>query len=227
MIDPRPKTIFCDIDGTIIKHIKPTDVYCSDHHLLTGTIERFLEWDKLGYTVILTTGRKESLRRMTETKLNNLGIIYDKLIMGLGGGDRILINDLKTDGRQTAWCITQERNKGISNLTFENLSVLAKNYFTLWAKKDIKNLKNIFSENIKLKDWNTECEGIESVVKANEDIFRNINDLSVEIISIIHQNNTVVCQLNIVADGISTPVIDTLLFDEQQKINSIVAYRGN
>ena len=97
----------------------------------------------------------------------------------------------------------------------------------MWAKKDIKNLKNIFSENIKLKDWNTECEGIESVVKANEDIFRNINDLSVEIISIIHQNNTVVCQLNIVADGISTPVIDTLLFDEQQKINSIVAYRGN
>jgi hypothetical protein len=34
--------------------------------LLEGTIEKLLEWDKKGYNIILTTGRKESLSSITE-----------------------------------------------------------------------------------------------------------------------------------------------------------------
>ena len=75
-----------------------------------------MEWDKKGYNIILTTGRKESLRKTTEEQLSRIGIFYDKLVMGIGGGDRIVVNDNKPDGRQTAFAINLERDKGIKDI---------------------------------------------------------------------------------------------------------------
>ena len=118
-IDRRPTTIFCDIDGTLVTHSKPTESQLPNHKLtlLEGTLEKILEWDKLGYNVILTTGRKESLRKVTEQQLAEVGIIYDLLIMGIGGGKRYLINDKKPYGTEDyAFAINLERNKGIKNV---------------------------------------------------------------------------------------------------------------
>ena len=71
----------------------------------------------MGYTIILTTGRKEGLRDVTKKQLLELGIIYDQLIMGIGGGIRVLINDKKINTEsQTAIAINLERNEGIKNL---------------------------------------------------------------------------------------------------------------
>ena len=118
-IDNRPVTIFCDIDGTLVTHSKPTDSQRPTHklNLLEGTIEKILEWDKLGYNIILTTGRKESLRNITEIQLSQVGIIYDQLIMGIGGGKRYLINDRKPNGSEDyAIAINLIRNEGIKLL---------------------------------------------------------------------------------------------------------------
>ncbi len=115
-IDNRPATIFCDIDGTLVVHYKPTEQYMNSLELLDGTLEKILEWDKLGYTIILTTGRKESLRQVTEKQLDEAGIIYDQLIMGIGGGKRYLINDNKADGTISAGHICIARNEGIKNI---------------------------------------------------------------------------------------------------------------
>ena len=117
--DKRPLTIFCDIDGTLVKHSKPTDSQKPTHtlELLDGTLEKLLEWDKMGYNIILITGRKESLRRVTELQLEEAGIIYDHLIMGIGGGKRYIINDLKPNEKEEyAVAINLTRNKGIKNL---------------------------------------------------------------------------------------------------------------
>jgi len=117
--DKRSHTIFCDIDGTLVTHSPPTTSQLPTHklELLEGTIEKILEWDKLGYNIILTTGRKESLRKITERQLGEAGIIYDQLIMGIGGGKRYLINDKKPYGTEDyAVAINLERNKGIKNL---------------------------------------------------------------------------------------------------------------
>ena len=83
-----PKTIFCDIDGTLVKHMPPQEASKPDAHmeLLPGTIETLIDWDKKGYNIILTTGRRESLRTQTQRQLSEVGIIYDQLIMGIGGG---------------------------------------------------------------------------------------------------------------------------------------------
>jgi len=118
MTDTRPKTIFCDIDGTLLKHHGDlSKISTSTPELLDGTIEKLVEWDSKGYNIILVTGRRESLREQTEQMLVKMGIFYDRLIMGLGGGPRVLINDLKPHSdAPTAVAVSLPRNKGIKDV---------------------------------------------------------------------------------------------------------------
>ena len=117
-MDTRPKTILCDIDGTLVYHEIPACNTSPMDNLmeLPGTVKKLSEWDSKGYNIVLITGRRESMRRATEEQLARLGVFYDQLIMGIGGGDRILINDNKPDGRETAFAINLERNKGIDDI---------------------------------------------------------------------------------------------------------------
>ena len=56
----RPKTIFCDLDGTLVKHTNPIDIQNPNLVLeVSGVHEKLIEWDTKGYHVIITTGRKE------------------------------------------------------------------------------------------------------------------------------------------------------------------------
>ena len=114
-----PKTIFCDLDGTLVKHSNPIDIQNPDYELevLPGVHEKLIEWDIKGYHVVITTGRKESAKEATIIQMQRAGINYDQLIMGFGGGDRILINDRKLNSdRDTAFVINLERNKGLEDV---------------------------------------------------------------------------------------------------------------
>lgn len=117
-MDPRPKTIICDIDGTLVSHNKPSDAAkkSTELVLLEGTIDKLNEWERSGYNIILLTGRKESMRQVTIDQLTQLGIYYDQLVMGVGGGPRYLVNDYKPDGTEAAFAVNVERNKGIKNI---------------------------------------------------------------------------------------------------------------
>ncbi len=120
MKESRPKTIFCDIDGTLVKHQSPFTSSQPNSHmeLLPGTLEKLEEWDRAGYNIILTTGRRESMRKETIRQLNEVGIIYDYLIMGIKGGKRYLINDRKPNNdTDYAEAINLNRNVGIKNLS--------------------------------------------------------------------------------------------------------------
>lgn len=119
MKSERPITIFCDIDGTLVKHNPPSIAANPNTKLevLPGTIDKLNYWDSKGYNIILVTGRKESMREVTEKQLKEVGIFYDKLIMGIGGGKRVIINDKKpnNDG-STAESFCLDRNEGINNI---------------------------------------------------------------------------------------------------------------
>jgi hydroxymethylpyrimidine pyrophosphatase-like HAD family hydrolase len=118
MEDKRPKTIFCDLDGTLVKHNGDLIKQLKEQLvLLEGTLDKFKEWEKLGYKIIITTGRKESMRKRTIEQLEEVGIFYDELITNLGGGTRILINDRKANSDEdTAIAINLTRNEGIKNI---------------------------------------------------------------------------------------------------------------
>ena len=118
----KPKTIFCDIDGTLCQYPYTAEMgkfqfNDSDMKPLPGTLQKLWDWDKAGHMIILTTGRKEGMRRITEKQLESAGIIYDKLIMGIGGGTRVLINDLKPDrDGDTAIAINLKRDIGVKDV---------------------------------------------------------------------------------------------------------------
>lgn len=119
------KTIFCDIDGTILRH--KGDIYrniLEPPEILEGVLDRFREWDKKNYRIILTTGRKEGSREETKEQLKSLGINYDDLLMGLPNGDRILINDKKPNSiDNTAYSYNLVRNSGMKNLEFDLMDI--------------------------------------------------------------------------------------------------------
>ncbi len=110
----RPRTIICDIDGIIFKH--KGDI-CNQHLgepvVLPGAHKKFKEWDIEGCHIILMTGRRKSVREQTEHQLSRAGFFYDELIMGVGGGVRVLINDKKPDGDSTTKEFCLDRNKGL------------------------------------------------------------------------------------------------------------------
>ena len=112
------KTLFLDIDGTLVEHKNPHLTSLPSHkmNVLDGTIEKLLEWNKKGYTIILMTGRRESNREITVKQLQEAGIFYDQLIMGVGRGQRVVINDIKPDGMLTAHSINLTRNLGIKDV---------------------------------------------------------------------------------------------------------------
>lgn len=112
------KTIIIDIDGTIMFHWG--DPNAQTKHtptLLSGVLEKFAEWNMKGYYIILMTGRRESERSTTIKQLEDVGVVYDMLITGVGRGDRILINDLKPGSDEpTARGFSIKRNEGISDI---------------------------------------------------------------------------------------------------------------
>ena len=111
-------TIVCDLDGTLWEQGDSTVIAKAGYQpkIIYGTVDKVREWDCKGYKIILTTGRKESLRDVTVKQLSYAGIVYDQLVMGIGSGSRVLINDLRPNGDQSAFVYQPKRNEGIAGL---------------------------------------------------------------------------------------------------------------
>jgi hypothetical protein len=119
------KTIFCDIDGTLVKFPDNVEDFKDipkgniPMEVLPGALDKLWEWETQGYRIILTTGRKESMRSITEKLLTDSGIFWDQLVMGLGPGKRYLVNDIN-NGENTAYAINVERNHGLGSVNLES-----------------------------------------------------------------------------------------------------------
>lgn len=120
----KASTIFCDLDGTILKHLHSfSDVTNIKPELLPGVREKFDEWDSRGHKIILVTARKESARDLTESHLKMLGIPYDQLIMGVASGCRVLINDKLFDNKDRAVSVNVTTNEGFKKVDWEKYSL--------------------------------------------------------------------------------------------------------
>ena len=123
-MNTSPKTIFCDIDGTLLKHTGDIVLNTKLTEVLPNVNHSIRQWDRNNYRIILTTGRKESTRQQTVEQLKAAGIIYDQLIMGLPNGPRVLINDKKDKGvENTAYAVNLVRNGGLDNLDLMSKNV--------------------------------------------------------------------------------------------------------
>lgn len=112
------KTVFCDIDGCVFKHHGNINAILNNpYELLPGARDAFMDWCEKGYTIVLTTGRPESLRALTVQQIHHSGLFYHHLIMNLPRGQRVVINDVKPErDNRTAACVNLDRNKGMENV---------------------------------------------------------------------------------------------------------------
>ena len=166
---PHPKTIFCDIDGTLLQHLG--DVMTnrtSPQPPLPAVIDTFRAWDKAGHHIVLTTARKASERARTEEQLRAIGAVYDDLLMGLPPGPRVLINDRKpADGApDTAYAINLLRNEGLTHVNVDSQHVVIPDEYVLgrdrrryadWGsleRVEVNGRYAVFRRSLQL-DWST------------------------------------------------------------------------
>ena len=120
IVSSLPKTWILDLDGTIVKH----NGYKLDGYdtLLPG-IESFLNKIQPNDVVIFVTSRKEDVMEQTEEFLREAGIRYAHIIYNAPYGERILVNDAKPSGLETAIAINTSRNEScnVDFITDESL----------------------------------------------------------------------------------------------------------
>jgi ribonucleotide monophosphatase NagD (HAD superfamily) len=114
-LSPLGHTWILDLDGTLVKH----NGYKIDGRdtLLDGASE-FLQSIPEGDMVVFITSRTEPYRETTERFLRENNIRYDHIIFNAPIGERILINDRKPSGLQTALALNAERDSAL-NLKIE------------------------------------------------------------------------------------------------------------
>jgi predicted HAD superfamily phosphohydrolase YqeG len=77
------KTIFSDIDGTLIEQVDFNDLDPNVVNVLPGVKEKMTEWMNAGHYIVLTTARPEELREITKQQMLTAGILYHQLVMGI------------------------------------------------------------------------------------------------------------------------------------------------
>lgn len=101
------KTWLFDLDGTLVKHngykIDGKDSW------LKGARE-FLRNISIQDKIIFLTSRTKEEQDFTEAFLKESGVRYDEIIYNMPYGERILINDRKPSGLETALAINTERD---------------------------------------------------------------------------------------------------------------------
>lgn len=100
-------------------------------------------------------------------------------------------------------------------------------YFKSFQNKDIKTLEKMFSEQITLRDWEVDVKGVDRVLKANQNIFNNTGDIKITRMSTIaHESGLTFSEILIDVNGEQLKVLDVIVFNNDNKITSIRAYKG-
>ena len=125
MSNKNVKTIFSDIDGTLIEQVPFEDLNPNVVNVLPGVRKKMNEWYEAGHYIVLTTARPEHLREITQIQMNKAGIRFDQLVMGIGREERILINNnsSKDPNRHRALAVPVLRDGGFENLEWSSVGL--------------------------------------------------------------------------------------------------------
>jgi len=97
-----------DLDGTIVEVNAPP---YEDDKLLPGVKEMWEKIPKEDYIIIMTA-RPKDIQDQTLEFLTDNGLHYHLAVFGVHHGERIVVNDNKPGGLQTAIAWNVKRNKG-------------------------------------------------------------------------------------------------------------------
>jgi hypothetical protein len=109
----------------------------------------------------------------------------------------------------------------------KNIKDSAQSYFKIFSEKNINGLREMFDDNVTLRDWEIDKQGIEDVLKANLNIFQNVKTIKAIPQNIVSENNFVFAELKIIVNGDEElKVVDIIEFNKKGKIISIKAFKG-
>jgi hypothetical protein len=109
-LSPLAHAWLLDLDGTLVKH----NGYKLDGRdtLLDGAAD-FLRSIPSGDMVVFITSRTPEYGEMTESFLAEKGIRYDHIVYNAPFGERILVNDRKPGGLDTAIAVNTARDGAV------------------------------------------------------------------------------------------------------------------
>lgn len=111
----------------------------------------------------------------------------------------------------------------------KSLKPLCDHYFGLFVNKNVDELSKMFSDNIKLVDWEVSLKGKDGVLKNMIQLFDSVDDIKIEVGDYIEECYSVSCQLTIYIRTDKNieeiEIVDIITFDELMKIKKIKAYK--
>jgi len=111
-------TLFVDIDGTLVKYRKFSELVTSILTPIQDVIDFVNDHYDNGSIVIITTARPSSYREYTIEELGKIGVKYHQLVTDCGRGTRVILNDRDPENPiDRAVGINLVRNGGLENVT--------------------------------------------------------------------------------------------------------------
>ena len=100
-------------------------------------------------------------------------------------------------------------------------------YFEYFSEKNIEALCNLFTKEVKLRDWEINESGIIDVKNALISIFKNVVSIKIKPLNIIYSDYRGYCEIDIIINSSETlKVVDIIDFNEKGLISSIKAFKG-
>ncbi len=104
---------------------------------------------------------------------------------------------------------------------------IAVNYLNNFSKKNIRDISAVVSDSVTLRDWDADVVGKKKVLEFMQELFDNVDTISVDIYKTYEVDQTVLIEMEILIDGnISLLVTDIIDFNNNNLIESIRAYLG-
>ena len=111
-------TFFVDIDGTLVQYRKFSELSTSVLTPIQEVIDVVNKYYDEGAIIVITTARPSSYELFTKQELEKIGVKYHQLVMDLGRGTRVILNDKDPENEQIprALGINLNRNQGWEGL---------------------------------------------------------------------------------------------------------------
>ena len=107
-----------------------------------------------------------------------------------------------------------------------NLKQLATQYFEIFSRKDTAGLSELFTDDVIVRDWQINSEGKTEVLSANQNIFDNVDTITVTPLSLYEDNSTVAAEIEVLLNGVEKLLVVDVITFEGDKISSLRAYKG-
>lgn len=111
-------TFFVDIDGTLVQYRKFNELSTSVLTPIQEVIDVINKYYDEGAVIVITTARPSSYELFTKQELEKIGVKYHQLVMDLGRGTRVILNDKDPENEQIprALGINLNRDQGWEGL---------------------------------------------------------------------------------------------------------------